>query len=79
MKRQILILKAAIGMSVDPGAVGHMRVGEGVSGSVIESGKALIVDDVDTSEITPAPAERRYKTKSFISFPITIAGRKIGV
>jgi diguanylate cyclase (GGDEF)-like protein len=74
-----LILKAAIGMSVDPGAVGHMHVGEGVSGSVIESGKALIVDDVDTSEITPAPAERRYKTKSFISFPITIGGRKIGV
>ncbi|HSE25461.1 MAG TPA: diguanylate cyclase [Pyrinomonadaceae bacterium] len=74
-----LVLKAAIGMSVDPAAVGHMRVGEGVSGSVIESGKALIIDDVDSSEITPAPAERRYKTKSFISFPITIGGRKIGV
>jgi len=74
-----LILKAAIGMSVDPAAVGHMRVGEGVSGSVIESGKALIIDDVESSEITPAPPERRYKTKSFISFPITIGGRKIGV
>ena len=74
-----LVLKAAIGMSVDPGSVGHMRVGEGVSGSVIESGKALIIDDVESSAITPAPAERRYKTKSFISFPITIGGRKIGV
>jgi len=39
----------------------------------------LIIDDVESSAITPAPAERRYKTKSFISFPITIGGRKIGV
>jgi diguanylate cyclase (GGDEF)-like protein len=74
-----LVLKAAIGMIVDPGSVGHMRVGEGVSGSVIESGKALLIDNVESSAITPAPKERRYKTKSFISFPITIGGRKIGV
>lgn len=74
-----LVLKAAIGMSVDPASVGHMRAGEGVSGSVIESGKALVIADVETSAITPAPVERRYKTKSFISFPITIGGRKIGV
>ncbi len=74
-----LMLKAAIGMAVDPTAVGYVRMGEGVSGEVIESGKALMVTNVDLSGVTPASAERRYKTKSFISYPISIGGRKIGV
>ena len=74
-----LILKAAIGLATDPSTVSHMRVGEGVSGEVMESGKALMVADVDLSGLTPAPAERLYKTKSFISYPIMIGGRKIGV
>ncbi len=74
-----LILKAAIGLATDPASVGHMRIGEGVSGEVIETGKALMVDDVEHSGLTPAPAERLYKTKSFISYPIKIGGRKIGV
>jgi diguanylate cyclase (GGDEF)-like protein len=29
--------------------------------------------------IAPAPRERHYKTKSFISYPITIGGRKVGI
>jgi diguanylate cyclase (GGDEF)-like protein len=74
-----LILKAAIGLATDVGAVNHMRPGEGVAGEVIETGKALMVTDVGSSGLTPAPAERRYKTGSFISYPITIGGRKIGV
>ena len=74
-----LMLKAAIGLATDPTTVGHIRVGEGVAGEVIESGKALMVTNVDLSAFTPAPADRRYKTKSFISYPISIGGRKIGV
>jgi diguanylate cyclase (GGDEF)-like protein len=74
-----LILKAAVGLAADLGSVSHMRVGEGVSGEVIESGKALMVADLLSSGLVPAPAERLYKTNSFISYPITIGGRKIGV
>ena len=74
-----LILKAAIGLATDPSTVSNMRLGEGVSGEVIESGQAMMVQDVDQSKRSPAPAERLYKTKSFISYPIKIAGRKIGV
>jgi diguanylate cyclase (GGDEF)-like protein len=74
-----LILKAAIGLSTDPSTVSHMRMGEGVSGEVIETGKALMVADMLRSGLVPAPAERLYKTNSFISYPITIGGRKIGV
>ena len=35
--------------------------------------------NVEVTGHTPAPAERSYKTKSFISYPISIGGRKVGV
>jgi len=75
----VLVLKAAIGLAEDPATVSDMRVGEGVAGEVLESGRALLVEDSATTGRPPAPAGRLYKTNSFISFPITIGGRKIGV
>ena len=74
-----LILKAASGLATDPSLVGPISVGEGVSGEVINTGKPLIVTDVRSSGRKPAPPERSYKTESFISYPITIGGRKVGV
>lgn len=74
-----LILKAAIGLKTDPSSVSNMRMGQGVSGEVMETGKALMIADIASSGMTPAPADRLYKTSSFISYPIIIAGRKIGV
>jgi diguanylate cyclase (GGDEF)-like protein len=74
-----LTVKAALGFADDPSTVAHLRSGEGVSGEVLERGKALMVQDLEAEGITPAPKERLYKTKSFISYPIAIGGRKIGV
>ena len=74
-----LIMKAASGLSTDPSSVSPVRVGEGVSGEVIDTGKALMVTDLRMAGRKPAPAERHYKTNSFISYPITIGGRKVGV
>src|SRR5215813_11930847 len=72
----VLVLKAAIGLAIDPASVSDMRIGEGVSGEVLESGQALMVDDTEALGDKQAPPERLYKTNSFISFPITIGGRK---
>ena len=74
-----LILKAASGLATEPASVGSVRVGEGVSGEVIDTGKALMVSDLRMAGLKPAPAERLYKTNSFISYPIMIGGRKVGV
>jgi diguanylate cyclase (GGDEF)-like protein len=74
-----LILKAASGFTTDLNSVGPVRVGEGVSGEVIDSGKAVMVTDLRTAGRKPAPPERSYKTNSFISYPIMIGGRKVGV
>lgn len=74
-----LVMKAASGLSTDPGSIGPIRVGEGVSGEVINTGKPIVVHDLRSSGRRPAPPERSYKTDSFISYPITIGGRKVGV
>ena len=74
-----LILKAASGLAADPNSVGAVRVGEGVSGEVIDTGKPVMVTDLRMAGRKAAPPERRYKTNSFISYPIMIGGRKVGV
>ncbi len=74
-----LILRAAIGLSVEPSEVSRLRLGEGISGGVLKSEKPLVVQNIEEGVFESAPAERNYKTKSFISYPLTIGGRKIGV
>ena len=74
-----LILKAASGLAADPNSVAAVRVGEGISGEVMDTGKPLMVTDLRMAGRKAAPAERRYKTNSFISYPIMIGGRKVGV
>lgn len=60
----------------------RVRVGEGISGKVFATEKALLVKDVKT---TPdALRQKRYKSRSLISapvgcFPLKIRGRSVGV
>ena len=62
-----LVLKAASGLTTDPSTVAPVRVGEGVSGEVIDTGKPVMVEDLRTAGRKPAPPERSYKTNSLIS------------
>jgi diguanylate cyclase (GGDEF)-like protein len=72
-------LKAAIGFANDLAEVTASRIGEGISGGVLESGKPMMVANLKAAGLNPAPPERKYRTESFISYPITMGGRKIGV
>ncbi|MGH9882787.1 MAG: diguanylate cyclase, partial [Pyrinomonadaceae bacterium] len=74
-----LVVRAAVGLSEETAAVSRMRLGEGISGAVLESAMPLMVANIDHTSVKPAPHERNYRTKSFISYPITIGGRRIGV
>lgn len=74
-----LAVKAALGQNADVRSQTRIRLGDGVSGGVMLAGRALVVRDLKSSGHKPAPPEHRYKTNSFISFPITIGGRKVGV
>ena len=74
-----LAVKAAVGPRAEVTREVRVRMGEGVAGAVLLEGRPLVVRDVGSTGHTPAPAERSYKTKSFISYPISVGGRKVGV
>lgn len=75
-----LVLKAAIGLPVPREQVGRARLGEGIAGQVIESGQPMVVANTASIGLFAAAHEKRdYKTGSFISYPISMRGRKIGV
>ncbi len=75
-----LSVKAAVGPRADEAREVRVRLGEGVAGSVMSEGRPAVVRDVSSAQgLRPAPAERSYKTKSFISYPLVIGGRKVGV
>ncbi len=50
-----------------------------IAKSVLKSGKPLGVQDTNKINFSDAPLDRKYKTNSFINYPIAIGKRKIGV
>ena len=74
-----LIVKAAVGIPDQLSEIGPIHLGEGISGQALERGEPLIVADMDAAGLSLAPRERLYKTKSLISYPLMIRGRKIGL
>jgi diguanylate cyclase (GGDEF)-like protein len=74
-----LAVKASLGMRAEVATNARQRLGEGISGGVMDDERPLVVRDLVMAGRTPAPLERHYKTKSFISYPIMIGGRKVGV
>jgi diguanylate cyclase (GGDEF)-like protein len=73
-----LVLKAGIGLPIPREEVGRARPGDGVAGQVIDTGRPMVVADAASIGLF-ANEQRNYKTGSFISYPITMRGRKIGV
>jgi diguanylate cyclase (GGDEF)-like protein len=72
-----LTIKAARGIPEAMSEIQSIRVGEGIAGSVVSSGRPVAAT-IDALGKSSAPG-RRYKTRSFISYPITIGQRKIGL
>jgi len=73
-----LALEAALGAEHTLMPV-RIKLGEGVAGSVLASGLPLVVRDVETDARLPQARAGHYRSKSFISFPITLGSRKVGV
>jgi diguanylate cyclase (GGDEF)-like protein len=76
-----LAVKAAVGPRAEVTRETRMRLGEGVAGTVLREGRPAVVSDVSkvSGWNAASTSERSYKTKSFISYPISIGGRKVGV
>jgi diguanylate cyclase (GGDEF)-like protein len=72
---QNLIVKAAIGGSFDT----ENNIGNRIAKNVLASGKPLVVKDIKMTKLASIPTAGTYKSNSFISYPIMIGERKIGI
>jgi diguanylate cyclase (GGDEF)-like protein len=72
-------VKAAVGTNADIVRAVKENVGERIAHTVLQHGTPLVVRDIQTIDLPAAPQDWKYKTDSFISYPIIINNQKIGV
>jgi len=74
-----LEVKATKGLN--PAILNHVRInpGEGIAGTVLERGMPVVVSNIEQDERFLRPNRTRYKTKSFISLPLRMKEKSIGV
>ena len=77
--RKELTVKAMKGLNQKIVELLKIRPGEGISGKVLATGSPLIVTDIEKDERVTQMKRPRYKTSSFISIPLKLNGRTIGV
>jgi diguanylate cyclase (GGDEF)-like protein len=74
-----LVLKSAKGVGKDRVSL-RIKLGDLVAGWVAQQGEVLLVKDIDDDpRLRLHPKNKRYKTKSFISFPLKVEKKVIGV
>ncbi len=74
-----LSLEATVGATFEASGKIRVKLGEGISGVALATGTPLLVRNVDTDTRIHPQHPEQYKTKSFISYPITLGNRKFGV
>lgn len=72
-----LLTKASIGIPAKPTET--EPVGQRVAWKTFEQGEPLLVSNIDNLKLNPAPDDRKYKTDSFLSYPLAIGGRSLAV
>ncbi|MFN6962802.1 MAG: diguanylate cyclase [Pyrinomonadaceae bacterium] len=76
-REERLVAKASIGARADLSYVGG--IGERVARAILEKGKPVLVTGMSRAAVPPAPKERKYKTSSFICYPIMLGDKAVGV
>lgn len=75
-----LNIAASRGLPAEVVANTRLALGEGVAGRVAQTGKAIFVEDIENdARFLRSNATSRYTSKSFISVPLRVKNRIIGV
>ncbi len=74
-----LKIAAAKGMNSSLAKTMSVAYGEGIAGRVAKSGFPMLVNDIERDKRVAARNRPRFKTKSFISLPLEVEDRLIGV
>ncbi len=75
----VLLLKASIGVLGDPNQPIRVPKGAGIAGSVAERGEPLLIEDIEKDPRIGKKNQSQYKTASFVSVPLKIGSRIVGV
>jgi diguanylate cyclase (GGDEF)-like protein len=74
-----LIVEAKKSQDDIPSENMKIHQGEGIAGKVLEQGEPLLVEDLEKDPRINRQNKTRYNTKSFISIPLKIENRVLGV
>jgi signal transduction histidine kinase/DNA-binding response OmpR family regulator len=74
-----LFIGAACGLSKEIVAEARMKVGSSISGYVAQTGKPLIVEDIEKDQRFSRINRQHYESKSLISVPLQYKGHILGV
>ncbi len=77
--RKELFIKEAYGLSEEIVKKTRVSVGESIAGRVVETGKPLLIEDVEKNNIKEEPNNPQYETKSLISVPLRVGSTVLGV
>jgi len=78
-KSRSLSIAAAVGLEKSIVNTTSVRMGEGISGKVAQSGEGLLVKDVEQDPVFRKSNDRKYETPSFICLPLQTHEQVIGV
>ncbi|MHB9154904.1 MAG: HD domain-containing phosphohydrolase [Endomicrobiales bacterium] len=74
-----LTIAASRGLPPEVVQTTRLKVGEGVAGRVAQTGKAIFVEDIETDVRFMRANSLQYGSRSFISAPLRVKNRIIGV
>lgn len=75
----VLLVEAKKGIIDGVGEKHRINRGEGIAGKVAQSGEAILVENLENDPRIHQMNRQHYKTRSFVSIPLKIDGRIIGV
>ncbi|MGM0568593.1 MAG: HD-GYP domain-containing protein [Elusimicrobiota bacterium] len=78
-KSNIIFIKAAIGLEDDILKNTKMEIGEGIAGRVVQEGKAIFCEDIESDVRFMRGSKLKYGSKSFLSVPLKVNNKVIGV
>jgi len=79
LETQEMRIRAAHGLGEEVMRRFRQRVGEGITGHVAETGKPLLIENVETHPLFRRKNRNRYQTKSLLSVPLIHNNETIGV
>lgn len=79
LEKDKLVIVASKGIDKKVAKTVSVKLGEAIAGWVAQYGKPLLVKDIEKEMRISSTRRQKYKSKSFLSLPLKVKGKVIGV